>query len=389
MYAGVRYFIGRNNLKDTQQSVIVTFNKVVAAYGSSGYKLTNDGISFANGSELIFLDLSYYPYKDPLFERLGSKEFTGGWIEEAGEVHALAFEVLKSRIGRHYNEEYKIPAQILITANPKKNWLYTTFYKPWKEGELQDPYAFIQARVEDNRYIGENYVENLQSIQDKVTKSRLLYGDWEYDDNPNALVDYDAICDLFTNDFCSDSGVQYIAADVALKGRDSYVRANRRGDTIRLTIRPIMEPKEVENDIRKSATENHIRLSNVVVDSDGVGAFVTNYLQGGYEFHGEARSYSGNYNNLKSECGFKLAELIMDRRLRVICDLPTRQRLSSELEVLMAADIDNDTKKKSLIAKDKQKSLIGHSPDILDALLMLMVFEVKPKSNGIRAVSGI
>ncbi|MBQ0035106.1 MAG: phage portal protein, partial [Bacteroidales bacterium] len=121
---GVRYFVGRNNLKDTRDSVVITFTKVVNALGFTAYKLKDDGIRFSNGSEIVFLDLTFYPVKDPMFERLGSKEYTGGWIEEGGEVHQLAFEVLKSRVGRHLNQKYGIPAQILITCNPKKNWLY-------------------------------------------------------------------------------------------------------------------------------------------------------------------------------------------------------------------------------------------------------------------------
>ena len=391
-FPGVRYFVGRNNLKDVRASVVISFDKVMKAYNICGYHFTDDGISFDNGSYIDFLDLSYYPKKDPMFERLGSKEYTGGWIEEAGEVHALAFEVLKSRIGRHLNTEYNIAPQMVLTCNPKKNWLYSTFYKPWRDGKFGEDseyseYKFIQALVEDNSYIGKDYIDALDSIQDKVTRERLRLGMWEYDENPNALVSYDAITDLFTNDFCSDAGERYISADVALMGRDSYVRADRRGDTIRLTIRPQMKPVEVEKDIRDAATNNAVRLSNVVVDSDGVGAFVTSYLRGGIEFHGEARSFSGNYSNLKSECGYKLAEMINERRLHVVCDAQTQERLSAELEVLIASDIDNDTRKRSIITKDKQKAILGHSPDILDSLLMLMVFEVKPKTRGMMAVS--
>lgn len=387
-YAGVRYFVGRNNLKDTRESVIVTFQKVMNEYGVGGFKFTDYGVKFENTSEIVFLDLSYYPKKDPMFERYGSKEFTGGWIEEAGEVHALAFEVLKSRIGRHLNDKYNIPPQILITCNPKKNWLYTQFYKCWKDGSLKPPYHFIQALVEDNRYIGKEYIESLENITDRVTRERLRLGMWEYDDNPNALVDYEAITDLFTNDHCANVGKTYISADVALMGRDSYVRALRKGDTIYLTIKPQMHPDEVVNDIRQSAMQHAVPKSSIVVDSDGVGAYVPTYIGGAvFEFHGESRSFTGNYNNLKSECGYKLAELINRRMLHVVtADADVQQRLSEELSVLMAADIDNDTKKKSIITKDKQKQIIGHSPDILDALIMLMVFEVKGKNSGIQNV---
>lgn len=386
--AGVRYFVGRNNLTDTRGSVLVTFSKTADEMGYKAYRYTDEGIQFENGSQIVFLDLSYYPKKDPMFERFGSKEFTGGWIEEAGEVHALAFEVLKSRIGRHMNEKYDIPAQILITCNPKKNWLYTEFYKPWKEGTLPTGYVFIPARVEDNQYIGEDYIRSLENIKDRVTRERLRLGMWEYDDNPAALLDYDAIADLFTNEHCSAAGKQYISADVALKGRDSYVRANRSGDVITLTVEPIMEPDEVVEDIKRSSREKAVPHSQIVVDTDGVGAYVPQYVGGAvFEFHGEARSFSGNYNNLKSECGYKLAELIQQRRLRVVTDDATlKARITEELECLIAADVDNDTKKKALVTKDKMKLIIGHSPDILDALLMLMVFEVRPSRGGIQRV---
>ena len=61
---GTRWFVGRNNLKDSRESVTVTFNKVAKSHGFTAYKTTNEGIAFDNGSEIVYIDLTYYPVKD-------------------------------------------------------------------------------------------------------------------------------------------------------------------------------------------------------------------------------------------------------------------------------------------------------------------------------------
>lgn len=78
-----RWFVGRNNIKDSRESVLVTFRKVADSYNFNEYRLNDDGIKFRNGSEIILLDLTFYPKKDPMFERLGSKEFTGVGLRRA------------------------------------------------------------------------------------------------------------------------------------------------------------------------------------------------------------------------------------------------------------------------------------------------------------------
>jgi hypothetical protein len=124
---GVRMFIGRDSLKDTKASVLKTWAKLSYEIGFKDYKFTNDNIVFSNGSEIELLDLSFYPHKDPLYERLGSKEYTCGWIEEAGPVNFMAFEILKSRVGRWLNKEYKIKKKFLLRLIREKRGLIRLF----------------------------------------------------------------------------------------------------------------------------------------------------------------------------------------------------------------------------------------------------------------------
>ena len=378
-FPGVRYFIGRNNLKDSRQSVVVTFGKVAAAENFTQYRINDDGIVFNNGSSIVLLDLSYYPIKDPMFQRFGSKEFTGGFIEEAGEVHRLAFEVLKSRIGRHLNDVYHIPPKIFLSCNPQKNWIYTYFYKPWRNRELKAPYAFIQAANQDNQFLTPEYIKALNSIEDKVTKQRLLHGIWEYENDPSQLCDYDAITDMFTNDFVHE-GNPSLSGDIALKGRDRYILGYWKGLVVRIVSDiPYIKANKLEEDIRANMLKYSVPRSKIVVDSDGNGSYLGDYIPGIVEFHGGATANDAKkYSNLKAECAFKLAYFINNRQLHVICSEEQRTRIIEEMEVLRQDNIDNDTKKLSIISKDEMKKLLGRSPDTLDMLIMGMVHYVRP-----------
>lgn len=374
-FPNTRWFVGRNNIKDSRESVLVTFDKVAQSHGFTEYHFSNDGIELANGSHISFIDLSYYPYKDPLFTRLGSKEYTGGWIEEAGEVHRLAVEVLKSRIGRHMNTEYELPPKMLLTFNPAKGYLYDMFYKPSREGKMPDDMAFVPALVYDNPFISAEYIKMLESINDAVMRKRLLLGMWEYDNDPSALCDYDAITDMFTNDHIKPEGAKTCSADIAGKGHDRFVALSGVGNVFRVAIDEVYSPgAEVEKHLKNLMIKDGIPRSLTVVDADGVGSFLESYLTGIKEFHGGGRPNDSRYKNLKSECAFLLADMVNQRKLKVICTPEQRERIIAEFEVLKIDNINNDTGKYAIITKDEQKAILGHSPDYLDAFIMMMYF---------------
>jgi hypothetical protein len=58
---------------------------------------------------------------------------------------------------------------------------------------------------------------------DKVTKERLLYGNFEYDASPGRLYDYEEILSMFDEKKLAPSGNKYITCDVARHGRDKAI----------------------------------------------------------------------------------------------------------------------------------------------------------------------
>lgn len=378
---GTRWFIGRNNISDTRESVLVTWHKVAKMCGFDLFRVSDNKIRFKNSSEIIFLDLTFYPQKDPLFEGLGSKEYTGGWIEEAGEIHERAFDVLKSRVGRHLNKEFGISSKILITGNPKKNWTYSRFFKPAKDGTLDHNSAYIRALHSDNKDLPDDYIDNLNNLTDPMLRARLLDGDWEYDDDPNALVHFDKITDLWTNDFVP-TGAKALTADIALHGSDNFVIAVWSGfRLIDLIIIPKSSGKEVLSLIKSTATKHQVPHSRIAFDSDGVGGFMegTNgFLPGAHAFHAQGKAKDDkNYATIKDECGYKLANRINTSGMFIETETG-KQTLVEELEQLKNKDVDKEGRLR-LMPKDEIKQNIHRSPDILDVLILREFLELKSK----------
>lgn len=380
-YPGTRWLIGRSKLKNLKETTLNTFWEVCKEQGISSaqyrYNQQESTITFQNGSQILLKDLFLYP-SDPLFDDLGSLEITGAFVDECNQVVQKAWGVLKSRV-RFKLDEYNLIPKILGTCNPAKNWTYSYFYKPAKEKTLPRGRKFIQSLLTDNKFISIHYRENLLTL-DTNTKQRLLFGNWEYDDDPSALCTYDSITDIFTNDHILPNGRKYLSADLAMKGRDRFIVGSWDGMVCKLVIdKKISTGKEIEEDLKSLMIKESVPHSQCIADSDGMGAYLESYLTGIKEFHGGGKPNDDKeYANLKSECAYKLAELINKKQLKVICNDEQRQLLSEELGMLKADNLDADEKKKRIIKKDLMKESLGRSPDYLDALIMRMFFEVKP-----------
>ncbi len=224
MYPGTKWFMGREELSLVMKSSYITFEKVCAYHKIPRTDWKRNGqynfIKFKNGSRIDLLDLKFQP-KDPLYQDLGSLEFTGGWIDEAGEINFGAFDTLKARIGRHLNKEYGFfPAKMLLTFNPVKNWLHQLFYKPWKDGTLPKEYVFIQSLYKDNPHTAEAYGESLKEIGDIATQQRLMYGNWDYEDNAKSLFKYESLVAVFSNPVVK-TGQKYLIVDIGAGRNDS------------------------------------------------------------------------------------------------------------------------------------------------------------------------
>jgi phage terminase large subunit len=86
-----------------------------------------------------------------------------------------------------------------------------------------------------------------------------------------------------------------------------------------------------------------------------------------------------NYANLKSQCGWKLAELTNEHKMRVSAE-GHRDTITEEVSAtLKEKDADKETPLR-LIPKEEVKEVLGRPPDICDTLLMRAWFEIQPSA---------
>lgn len=342
-YPGSRWLIGRAKLKALKETTLNTFFELATKFklhGQFKYNAQSNTIKWNNGSEIILKDLFLYP-SDPDFDSLGSLEITGAFIDECNQIVYKAWQIVKSRI-RYKLKEFDLIPKLLGTCNPAKNWVYKQFYRPDKENELDGYRKFIQALPTDNPHLHPSYLQSLLRL-DKNSKERLYFGNWEYDDDPAALMDIDAIYDYFKPDHVVRGKEKYLTVDVARKGKDKTVIRYWEGWLcIKRYEMPISKVNEVVDKVKSLQRLHGISISHVVVDEDGVGGGVVDYLPGckGFVNNSSAleeviggKKLKPNYENLKTQCSFRMAEKIQNRETAEISN-------SKDVEDIVAEEME-------------------------------------------------
>lgn len=402
-YAGTRWLMGRSELKTLKETTLNTFFQVAAMLhmkAGNHYRLNQQsGVIYfpKTGSEILLKDLKSYP-SDPNFDSLGSLEITGAFIDEVNQISEKAKNIVKSRI-RYKLDEYGLHPKMLMTCNPAKNWTYSQFYKPHKEGNLAADRAFVQSFVSDNPHISKHYVSNLQTL-DKASKERLLYGNWNYDNDPSALIPFDKITDLFSNTHV-ESGTPALTCDAARFGGDKAKIAVWQGFRLAHWV-SIDKCSMVELAAKIVVLMDRFQVpaSRVVIDDDGVGGGCVDVLKEIHKkpvrgFNANARPIDEriptpqkgttttptppNYVNLKAQCCFRLAKRVNESGYYLDPDVLGTEEVAAmteEMEQIKQRHMDKDVKL-AVIPKDEIKLLLGRSPDSSDTVMLRELLELK------------
>lgn len=412
-WPGTRYFIGRKDLKALMLTSYVTLTqevfpsmKLVRDYHwkfdgkySVVYLRQQPG---AEWSTIDLLDLAHQP-SDPNYDRLGSRPYTRGAIEEASEVAFRAFDVVRTRVGRFKNKELGIKGKLGVTLNPSEDWPYRIYYDPWKKagrpmdhtkplismkgilnGEvIERTFVFIPILAHENPDIGRDYLVNLATINDPVIKARLASGDWEFSNAADVLFPTQAVVDLFTNNV-PHSEDKYMIVDSARMGGDKIVRGFFRGwNLYKVKWQTMKRTNETAEVIRNDLAAEGIARENCLIDDPGGG--VVDNLDGTIQFVGGAAPFGKvgemqvkeQYLNLRTQCIYYASDVVRNHKAAFSCDdLEVREWFSEEIKQFKRRDADKETKMKVSKKEDILQAL-GRSPDFADMFWMRSYFDLR------------
>ena len=275
--------------------------------------------------------------------------------------------------------------------------------------ELVKTFSFVPGKIADNKKLLKNNPSYLSSLLalDEDQKARYLDGNWKVKIDEKCLSKYDKLEELFTNYVDSNSERYYITCDPSGHGKDFTVIMVWRGWTvIGCHVWKQTDSTDIYAEIEKLRQKYNVPVSSVCVDADGVGydtvklgKYVT--FKGGNRPMADSRTgLRENYANLKTQCAYRFADRVNNNDVAVqlvadSCSLDGRSGIIKikvgskgvmDFRDLIKEDLrsfkrsDSCSLVRSMIAKDKQKEILGRSPDFGDTLHNRIYLDLIPKS---------
>lgn len=183
-YPETRYYLAREVLKDLKESILLTFFDVLKMTGTPyKYREQHSSLYFKDTDCTIHLVEVKLQPSDPDFNDLGSKEYTGGAIEEGVKIHRRAADILITRTRFKHDVYPDLSPKQLITCNPGPGWIKDEIVKPTLEkGQSNRPGdVFVAATLDSNpnKKFGAAYRKTLEENTSAYDRERLLKGNWD------------------------------------------------------------------------------------------------------------------------------------------------------------------------------------------------------------------
>lgn len=268
------------------------------------------------------------------------------------------------------------PCKLIGNFGGISNWVHKLKEKAKKDKEYEYFKITCWDAIREGILKEGEVLQAQKDLPDKIFKE--LY-EAEASESDGQLISNESINKIFSNTHLPE-GTKYITADIARLGNDKTIVLVWDGlRVIEVISKDITKVNDSVELIKQMQIKYNVNNSNTIADEDGVGGGVVDYLGcRGFVNNSSPLKIKGksqNFANLKSQCGYKLSEIINRNELYVYCNEKQEQLITEELEwIRLPKEI--DVSKIRLLTKDEIKKKLGHSPDYSDALMMRMYFEL-------------
>lgn len=246
--------------------------------------------------------------------------------------------------------------------------------------------SFIGGTLADNQALtirDPSYRANLLA-QDETTAMQLLKGRWYAAGDDDELFNYNALQDIFSNEFVP-GGEKYMTADIAMEGSDLFVVIV--WDGWRATHFYVFEKgdgKQVLDKMLQIKNRHGVPVSNISFDSAGMGNYLRGWLKQAIDFRAGDKPEEDNrvkvlFENLKTQCAYLFAQKVKTWQVYVnMPDDDIQDRIVDEFEKHRKKGFDASNRF-CMTKKDEVKAELGYSPDFFDALIQRAVFDLRTK----------
>jgi len=169
-----RWAIIRENNERLRKTTIPSFQKLEpnGNLRQSPFEYTHH-----NGSVILFIGENYD--RDKELDSFKGLEVNGFGFEEINECQEQTLNKAFERAGSWIIKNSKIQPKpiILATCNPSQGWIKERVYDKWQKNNLPDTWAYIPAKITDNPYLPQDYIESLKNLP-KYEYEVFVEGNW-------------------------------------------------------------------------------------------------------------------------------------------------------------------------------------------------------------------
>ena len=262
---------------------------------------------------------------------------------------------------------------------PRKNW--TT-----KDVLIKD-FVFIEGNLNENKKLTDNdpmYKANIAMGTDE-DRQRNILGCWNISYNSgDAMVSQDKMEAFFSNAEQRDGHIT-MSIDVAMAGEDNCVIVIWDGLHVIDVIAKnrIETPSAFKAFVEPYIERYKVREDDIYYDAIGNGVVMSDYTRAfGVQANAKPLNDDESFDKLKSQIMWQFGSLLLDEKLSISesllekkynCGkrgrLTLREILLHEIKALKIMDTAGKTKMLPKKGTNSMKSILGHSPDFLEALV--------------------